>query len=202
MKRLVLFDLDGVLLHSQENMRRAWDVVLRKTDIDLPFEAYFALIGRPFKDIMTCLGVTSDVDNIEKIYMTASFDFLSQATFFPGVQEALGELHEMGVKMGVVTSKDLPRTKAVLAQLDIRFASVQCPNNKLRGKPAPDHVLVAMAEAGEDPADTLFMGDMETDWQAAQRAGIDYVHASWGYGRPLDSTPALDSILDLPKFIL
>jgi len=202
MKRLVLFDLDGVLLHSQENMRRAWDVVLRKTDVDLPFEAYFALIGRPFKDIMACLGVTSGIDHIEKIYMTASFDFLSQATFFPGVREALGELQKMGVKMGVVTSKDLPRTKAVLAQLDIRFASVQCPNNKLRGKPAPDHVLVAMAEAGEDPADTLFMGDMETDWQAAQRAGIDYVHANWGYGRPLDSTPALDSISELPRFIL
>jgi phosphoglycolate phosphatase len=201
MKRLVLFDLDGVLLHSQENMRQAWDVVLSKTDVNQPFEAYFSLIGRPFKDIMACLGVTSDIDNIEKIYMTASFDFLAQATFFPGVREALGTLRQMGVKMGVVTSKDLPRTKAVLAQLDIKFSSVQCPNNKLRGKPAPDHVLMAMAEAGEDPADTLFMGDMETDWQAAQRAGIDYVHANWGYGMPLESTPALDSILDLPKFI-
>ncbi|MDP3849685.1 MAG: HAD family hydrolase [Luteolibacter sp.] len=201
MKRLVLFDLDGVLLHSQENMRQAWDVVLRKTDINQPFEAYFSLIGRPFKDIMACLGVTSDVEKIEKTYMTASFDFLSQATFFPGVREALAELQQMGVKMGVVTSKDLPRTKAVLAQLDIRFSSVQCPNGKFRGKPSPDHVLVAMAEAGEDPADTLFMGDMETDWQAAQRARIDYVHANWGYGRPLESTPALDSILDLPKFI-
>lgn len=201
MKRLVLFDLDGVLLHSQENMRQAWDVVLRKTDVNQPFEAYFSLIGRPFKDIMAYLGVTSDVEKIEKIYMTASFDFLAQATFFPGVREALGELQQMGVKMGVVTSKDLPRTKAVLAQLDIRFSSVQSPNGKLRGKPAPDHVLMAMAEAGEDPADTLFMGDMETDWQAAQRAGIDYVHANWGYGRPLEATPALDSILDLPKFI-
>lgn len=202
MKRLVLFDLDGVLLHSQENMRQAWDVVLRKTDVNLPFEAYFSLIGRPFKDIMACLGVTSDVENIEKIYMTASFDFMSQAVFFPGVRETLSELQDMGVKMGVVTSKDLPRTKAVLSQLDIKFSSVQSPNNKLRGKPAPDHVLMAMAEAGEDPADTLFMGDMDTDWQAAQRAGIDYVHANWGYGQPLDSAPALDSILELPKFIL
>lgn len=201
MKRLVLFDLDGVLLHSRENMRQAWDVVLQKTGVNLSFEDYFSLIGRPFKDIMKCLGVTSDIDWIEKVYMTASFDFLAQATFFPGVRESLAELHAMGVKMGVVTSKDLMRTKAVLAQLDIKFASVQSPNGKLRGKPAPDHVLVAMAEAGEDPADTLFMGDMDTDWQAARRAGIDYVHASWGYGRHIEAVPALDSILDLPKFI-
>lgn len=201
MKRLVLFDLDGVLLHSQENMRQAWDVVMRKTNVDRPFEAYFSLIGRPFKDIMACLGITNDIERIEKIYMAASFDFLAQATFFPGVRETLNEIQEMGVKMGLVTSKDLPRTKAVLAQLDITFVSVQCPNGKFRGKPSPDHVLVAMAEAGEDPADTLFVGDMETDWQAAQRAGIDYVHAMWGYGRPLAATPTLESITDLPTMI-
>lgn len=202
MKRLVLFDLDGVLLHSQENMRQAWDVVLGKTSVNRPFEDYFALIGRPFKDIMTCLGVTGDLARIEKIYMTASFDFLSQATFFPGVRETLAEIRDMGVKIGVVTSKDAPRTKAVLAQLDIRFASVQSPNDKFRGKPAPDHVLVAMAEAGEDPRDTLFVGDMETDWQCACRAGIDYAHAGWGYGEPIPSVINLNSISELPKHLL
>ena len=202
MKRLVLFDLDGVLLDSHENMRQAWDVVLQETDINLPFAEYFSRIGRPFKDIMDCLGVTSDVERIEKIYMTASFEFLSQATFYPGVRDTLAILNGMGVKMGVVTSKDAPRTRAVLKQLDIPFLSVQCPNQKFRGKPAPDHVLVAMAEAGEDPADTLFVGDMETDWQTACRANIEYVHAAWGYGHLLDNVPAIDSISELPKFIL
>jgi phosphoglycolate phosphatase len=200
-KRLILFDLDGVLLHSHENMRQAWEVVMAKTDVNRPFEDYFAEIGRPFKDIMARLGVTSDVERIEKVYMTASFDFLANATFFPGVKDALAEIREMGIKMGVVTSKDAPRTKAVLAQLDIPFVSVQSPNDRFRGKPAPDHILVAMAEAGEDPADTLFVGDMETDWQSACRAGIDYVHAGWGYGAPLETIPTLDSISQLPKFI-
>lgn len=201
MKRLVLFDLDGVLLHSQENMRQAWDVVLNKTDVHLPFEAYFSLIGRPFKDIMTILGVTTDVERIEKIYMAASFDFLNQATFFPGVRQTLLSLKEMGVKMGVVTSKDAPRTKAVLSQLDITFASVQSPNAIFRGKPAPDHILVAMAEAGVDPCDTLFVGDMDTDWQASRRAGVDYLHAAWGYGEPIESISTIECITELPNFI-
>ncbi len=200
-KRLILFDLDGVLLDSQENMRQAWGVVREKTGLEMPFEDYFALIGRPFKDIMARLGVTSDIKQIEKIYMTASFDFLSDASFFNGVRESLRELDDMGIKMGVVTSKDKPRTKAVLSQLDVKFVSIQSPNDILRGKPAPDHLLVAMAEAGEDPADTLFMGDMDTDWQAARRAGIDYVHAGWGYGDLPEPVPTLTSISDLPEFI-
>lgn len=201
MKRLVLFDLDGVLLHSHDNMRKAWQVVLEKTGVNRPFEDYFSLIGRPFRDIMAILGVTTDVERIEKIYMTASFDHLKQATFFPGVRETLAELDSMGVKLGVVTSKDAPRTKAVLSQLDIDFKSIQSPNDRFRGKPAPDYILVAMAEAGEDPDDSIYVGDMETDWMAARRAGIDYVHAAWGYGDPIPSVPTLASIQQLPEFI-
>jgi HAD superfamily hydrolase (TIGR01549 family) len=201
MKRLILFDLDGVLLHSHDNMRRAWEVVLRDTEVNRPFEDYFSLIGRPFKDIMKLLGVTGDVARIERVYMTASFEFLANATFFDGVRETLDELSSMDIKMGVVTSKDEPRTKAVLSQLGVRFSSVQCPNDRFRGKPAPDHLLLAMAESGEDPADSLFVGDMETDWTASCRAGIDYVHAAWGYGDPLPAVPTLDSIRELPNFI-
>ena len=59
-----------------------------------------------------------------------------------------------------------------------------------------------MAEAGEDPFDTIYVGDMETDYIAAKRAGIDYVHAAWGYGKIIDSIPYLNSISDLPKYIL
>ena len=201
MKKLVLFDLDGVLLHSQDNMRKAWDVVRRETDIQHPFEDYFALIGRPFKDIMALLGIVRDVERIEKIYMTASFEYLSRPVFFDGVEETLRELERRGVKMGLVTSKDEPRTKAVISHLDVRFVSVQCPNGRHRGKPAPDHLLIAMADAGVDPADSIYVGDMETDWMAACRAGIDHVHAAWGYGGLLPSVPTIHSIRELIQHI-
>lgn len=202
MKKLVLFDLDGVLLHSHDNMRKAWEVVLRDTEVDRPFEDYFALIGRPFKDIMGLLGVTGDLARIERVYMTASFEFLLQANFFDGVPETLAELAARGLKLGVVTSKDEPRTKAVLSQLDVVFSSIQCPSDRFRGKPAPDHILIAIAESGEDPADTLFVGDMETDCIAACRAGIDYIHAAWGYGEAPSSALTLPSIRDLPRLVL
>ena len=58
-----------------------------------------------------------------------------------------------------------------------------------------------MAESETDPAETLYVGDMPTDREAADRAGIDYVHASWGYGEPLPGVPNLESIKQLPNFI-
>jgi phosphoglycolate phosphatase len=82
--------------------------------------------------------------------------------------------------------------------LPITFDCIKTPDGRMRGKPAPDHLLSAMAETGEDPVDTLYVGDMEADHKAAIRAGIDYAHAMWGYGRPPeDASWILSEMSDL-----
>lgn len=197
MKTLILFDLDGVLLDSEDNMRRAWAVVREKAGVANPFEDYFSKIGRPFQDILALMGIREDTRRIEQIYMAASFDFLSDAVFFPGTEATLQELSRRGIKLGVVTSKDEPRTRAVLRQLDVSFATVQSPVGDFRGKPAPDYLLLAMAEAKTDPAECVYVGDMDTDWEAARRAQIDYIHAAWGYGGTLPGVQTIDSIHQL-----
>ena len=201
-KRLILFDLDGVLLDSKDNMRKSWAHVLERTNLKIPFEDYFSRIGRPFRDIMIDLGVSYDLEKIEKIYMTASFDFLEEAMFFPNVGDTLNQLHHSGIKLGIVTSKDKLRTNAVLQQIDTPFVTIQSPSERYRGKPAPDYLMIAMAEAGEDPSDTLYIGDMSTDYEAARRAGIDYLHASWGYGEPIKLVDSIRNISDLLRYIL
>ena len=202
MKKLVLFDLDGVLLDSRTNMEQAWAEVREKTGLDIPFSDYFPLIGRPFRDILGCLGVTTDLTRIEETYMAASLYFLSNAAFYPQTEKALALLQRNGKTLGIVTSKDPVRTKAVLSQLAADFKVIQCPASPYRGKPAPDHLLLAMAETQIDPADTVFIGDMETDHQAAVRAGIDYIHASWGYGPAILGIKSIKSIRLLAEHLI
>ena len=201
MKKLVLFDLDGVLLDSRVNMEKAWGEVRQKTGLQVPFEDYFALIGRPFQDILNCLGITENLPEIEEAYMAASLYFLSNASFYAKTRETLQQLQAQGKLLGIVTSKDAVRTNAVISQLKLKFVTIQCPVAPYRGKPAPDHLLLAMAEAGVDPKETVYIGDMDTDYQAAVRAGIDYIHASWGYGLPIDAIASLNSIDQLPNFL-
>jgi phosphoglycolate phosphatase len=202
MKKLVLFDLDGVLLDSEDNMRRAWAVVREKTHVKNPFEDYFSRIGRPFQDILAMLGITRETKRIEQIYMEASFDFLASALFFPETEKTLQSLSKAGIRLGVVTSKDAPRTRAVLRQLDVSFDTIQCPEGAFRGKPAPDYLLIAMAEARIDPTDTVYIGDMDTDCEAARRAQIDYIHAAWGYGQPVPGAVTIESIQQLTAIVL
>tara|TARA_R110002020_G_scaffold226386_1_gene436807 strand:+ start:27 stop:659 length:633 start_codon:yes stop_codon:yes gene_type:complete len=181
-KSLVLFDLDGVIVDSRSNMEAAWAAVRRETGVTVTFEAYFAEIGRPFQDIMARLGLSHDGRRIETTFRRASALHLAETPLFEGVEPMLAAAAASGVKLGVVTSKDSARTQLVLDRLDVGFAIVMTPEERMRGKPAPDHLLYAMAICNIDPVETIFVGDMESDAEAARRAGVDYAHAEWGYG--------------------
>lgn len=203
-KGLILFDLDGVLLDSRENMKTAWTSVQREMNMQMPFERYFAEIGRPFSDIMDRLGLSAQADRIESIFKLSSRDALATTPFFEGVEELLLELKGLGKKLGVVTSKDGERTKIVLDRLPVTFDFIHTPGTDgCRGKPAPDPLLMASAVANEDPSDTVYIGDMDPDSEAACRAGIDYIHAAWGYGgRPAEFSALCDDIKGLAGLLL
>ena len=201
-KHLVLFDLDGVLLDSRENMRRSWQKVCEEFGTKVSFEQYFNEIGRPFSAIMERLGLSERGGEIEATFRVASMDNFDVLKFYPHVPETLRQLEAAGLKMGIVTSKDQLRTNAILAMLPVTFSCVHAPDGKMRGKPAPDHLLMAMAQTAVDPIDTLYVGDMAADFEAAQRAGIDYAHAEWGYGRaPAGDCWKLSGMRDLLELI-
>ena len=56
------------------------------------------------------------------------------------------------------------------------------PNDALKGKLAPDEILYAMSELNMNASDTLYIGDMDVDYETAKHAQVNYVHALWGYG--------------------
>lgn len=201
-KQLVLFDLDGVLLDSRENMRRSWQRVCEQLGVTVGFDRYFGEIGQPFSRIMDRLGLSKDAAAIEAVFRMASMENFDVLRFYPEVPQTLVGLEAAGIRLGIVTSKDKLRTSAILAMLPVTFANVQAPEAGVRGKPAPDHLLLAMAQTGVDPSETLYVGDMTADHEAAVRARIDYAHAAWGYGpAPSDHSWILKSMQDLLRLI-
>ncbi len=181
-KRLVLFDLDGVLVDTRANMLAAWSAVRRELGIDVPFDAYIAEIGQPFGSIMRRLGIGHLSDSAEIIYRQRSARDLASAPVYANIAIMLDGLYAAGRLLGIVTSKDSERTAILLERLPPVFSIVRCPDSVCRGKPAPDHLMMAMALTRCDPCETLYVGDMASDAEAARRAGIDFLHAAWGYG--------------------
>ena len=56
-KKVVIFDLDGVLIDSLENMKSSWNLTNEKYNLNISFNRYYDFIGKPFKEILKSLGV-------------------------------------------------------------------------------------------------------------------------------------------------
>ncbi|MFJ3906047.1 HAD family hydrolase [Streptomyces sp. NPDC090025] len=196
--KALLLDLDGVLLDTRPVMERAWQQVLNEHGLDVPFEEYERHLGRPFADIMKRLGFTES-ERFHRTYDEAAIAASHLAREFDGTVEILHVFVAFGWRLGVVTSKPLERAAPLLTNLGCPFSTVRTPNGGGRGKPAPDPVLLALADLGVDPADAVYVGDMAVDQEAARRAGVPYVHAGWGYGCPGSPSPV---VAESPKDLL
>ncbi len=176
-----IFDLDGVLIDSKKMMSHAWTICQLEHNLDQPFSEYFKHIGKPFRDIMKELKVENS-DAVKNTYDKASMQLMDEfLVFYPGVEDTLKKLKK-GYKIAVVTSKTAERTKAILEKLDIEFDYIVSPKKGLRGKPAPDQILWCLAMINTDPKDAIYVGDMQVDYDASQRAGTGFIHATYGYG--------------------
>ena len=194
-KDLIIFDLDGVLIDSKENMAEAWNKVQTLADIEIDFDTYFQYIGMPFEDILKKIGINKEHSKIKKIFMSASLEAINRVEFFKNTQETLVNLKRLGKKIAIVTSKDEIRTKAMVVDLP-KFDFISCPNSFLRGKPSSDHLLYTVARCNSDLGKSVYIGDMIVDKEAADLAHIDFLHASWGYGK-IDGCESITDIKEL-----
>jgi beta-phosphoglucomutase-like phosphatase (HAD superfamily) len=97
MKKLYVFDLDGVLIDSLPNMKMSWGIVQLKHKIDIPFSEYEKHIGKPFEDILTAIGIDENHSSIKLTYDEASIQG-DEVKIYPGVIKTLKELKKQGSK--------------------------------------------------------------------------------------------------------
>jgi len=191
-----------VLIDSKENMRVSWDFVSKEFNLGISFSSYFSNIGRPFKDILDVLGLTENQPEIEKTFNHKSLEKSDLISTYSGVNELIYDLKKANKKIGIVTSKNKNKTEKFLKKFNLHFDIVETPNKILRGKPYPDHIINAMKVLEYKPCETLYIGDMIVDYQAAESAHVDFLHAGWGYGDANNSTKIVKSINELKRIIL
>lgn len=182
MKKIILFDMDGVLFDTKENMRHAWHDVKNKFKIKINFNFYFKQIGIPFDKILKKLNINNNKKKIEFFYKKRSIFYNNLIRIYPDVKSTLKYLLKKGYKIGVVTSKDKFRTLKLLKKINLKFSTVVCPTKRLRGKPFPDQIIRALINVKIQRCNAFYVGDTNYDFVAAKRCPVSFVYASYGYG--------------------
>lgn len=126
------------------------------------------------------------------------YEAVSSLSLYPGVPEALRTLGGRGTLMGVVTNLPRRLVEPVIGDLGIaQHFATRIYNAK---KPSGGGILRALGELGREAGvGAFYVGDMETDALAAQRAGVRFAWASYGYcdERPPQATAVLEEFADI-----
>lgn len=118
---------------------------------------------------------------------------------YPGVLDTLKTLRARGASLAVVTNKPAAMTEPLLAQLDIAplLSATISGDTAARPKPAPDPVLLCLEQLALDAHEALFVGDSDTDVNAARAADMAVVCMRDGYNHGRDpETLGADAVLD------
>lgn len=188
--RLILFDVDGTLVDSQQMICAAMAEAYGHHGLVCPPRAeVLSIVGLSLEQAFVKLanGVDHPVESLTERYKNAFFALRAAGThdapLYPGVQSAIEQLARRNdVVLGVATGKS---RRGVAAMLDKHgfmkvFATVQT-SDTAPSKPHPGMVLQAMAETGIDAADTVVIGDTAFDMEMARAAGASAIGVSWGY---------------------
>ncbi len=176
----ISFDLDGTLINSFPVMRAAWENVCQVFSLTIPFESYRLYIGVPFDVIMSKLGLTESCEDIKKIYFDYTYKNAHDIVLFNGQKELFSSLRKCGISISIITSKPRGNAEHLIAKFGIDVDILICGDDFPVGKPNPLPMMKLHQNLNIDSSETLYVGDMLSDFQFAVNSGVDFVFFSGG----------------------
>ena len=188
--RAVIFDLDGTLLDTLDDIACAMNRVLAGRGLtEYPLSEYRWFVGEGAEMLVrkTLSGHAAGEKMIRqclaefKSAYSENWNVLTKP--YPGISELLDALEKKGLKMAVLSNKPHELTvrcvKAFLPRW--RFAAVLGEQSGRTRKPDPAGAFEAAGLLHVPPQDIIYLGDTATDMQTAIAAGMLPVGALWGF---------------------
>jgi phosphoglycolate phosphatase len=212
MKKAVIFDLDGTLADTIEDLAGAMNRSLRERGLpEHDFGKYKLMVGDGFRSLVVrALPEASRIDGpIQEIWTEAAAYYarrcLDMTRPYPGVPELLSALAGKGLALAVLSNKPDELTRQVTLGLfpDVPFGLVRGETAEFPRKPDPASALDACARLGAASSEALYLGDTAVDMRTARAAGIFALGASWGFRGEAELRAAgADAILASPLDLL
>lgn len=206
MKTGLIFDMDGTLWDSSDQVAAAWTEKLRELgygDIVITPEAMTRVMGftmdkladilfekMPREERMPALDACGEYEN----------EYLRKhgAVLYPELEATLKRLKEK-YPLYIVSNCQSGYIEAFLEHYGFGryFEDIECYGNNLKNK--GDNIALIAQRNGLEKA--YYIGDIQGDYDSATQAGADFIHAAYGFGTINADVPRLERFSDLPELL-
>jgi phosphoglycolate phosphatase len=205
--KAVIFDMDGTLLDTLEDITGSVNYALGK-------------LGLPLRDIsqirryvgngvlrMLELSLSDGTQNprfndaVDLFRQHYDKNYRNKTHPYAGIPELLENLSANNYKLAVISNKYDAAVKELNDFYFSKYITVAIgENDSIRRKPAADMLLAAMNSLGVKAGETIYVGDSEVDIETAANAGVDCISVTWGFrDRDWLKSHGAKTIIDSPE---
>ena len=184
----VVFDMDGTVLNTLDDLTDAVNYVFSK--FDLPprsQEEYRKFFGNGIGYAMKCAAPEGTPDSLFDKMIPVFREYydrhcLDKTRPYEGILELMKALKDKGYKMAIVSNKIDSAVKELNERFFSEYVTVSIGEKAgIKRKPAADTVLAALDELGSSRDEAIYVGDSEVDLQTARNSGLSCIAVLWGF---------------------
>lgn len=183
-----IFDLDGTLLDTLQDLAASCNYALRWADMpERSMEEVRKFVGNGVKKLME-RAVPGGMDNprFDETYQTFRKHYmvhnLDTTKAYPGIMQLLAALHKEHRNMAVVSNKFYAATQDLCRHFFGDYIQVAIGEREnIRKKPAPDTVTEALKQLGVSAQNAIYVGDSDVDIETARNCGMPCASVLWGF---------------------
>ena len=180
--KMIIFDVDGLLLNTEFLWEKAWSDVATKYQIPEFGKVFHKVVGISGKDVEKILddnlGDVIDRDELLKEARTLGMSYLEKdIELRPGVIELLDKLEQLDIRKAVATTTKRDLTEQRLSKMGIinRFEYILCGDEVKKRKPDPEIYNTVLQRVDCDRRNVLVLEDTGYGVQAAHDAGLKVI---------------------------
>lgn len=188
MKKYIIFDLDGTLLNTLDDLANSTNHALQACNYPThSVENIRRFVGNGVANLIHRAMPQGCSDTefqkcfaaFKTHYKLHSMDLTKP---YPGIMPLLKELKNNDIKMAIVSNKLDSAVKNLCSHFFSEYIDVAIGEmSTMRRKPHPDMVIEAMRRLGATQEESIYIGDSEVDIQTARNTGIDHICVLWGF---------------------
>lgn len=186
--KAVIFDLDGTLLNTLEDLTDSVNVALHQYGYPMrSIEEVRKFVGNGIhKLIERAVPEESTEDEIEHVFNAFREHYLvhcqDKTKPYDGIIPMLDTLNQIGYALAIVSNKADAAVKKLSADYFPKQITVAIGEKEgVKRKPAPDSVYEALRELGVAKEDAIYVGDSDVDIATAKNAGLPCISVTWGF---------------------
>lgn len=184
----VIFDLDGTLLNTLEDLKDSTNYALAQHGYPTrTLEEVRCFVGNGIRKLIDrAVPEGTSVEKTDKVFATFREYYATHSrvktSMYEGMEQVMDALKEQNISMAIVSNKADDAVKDLAKYYFAKYIDVAIGEREgISRKPAPDSVYEAMRLLGATKENTVYVGDSDVDCATAKNAGIPCISVTWGF---------------------